>query len=86
MREMPDANELIATAMLLPLSQRVAVAKAMLNSIDSATDADASQDQVAAAWQTEIGRRIDDIDNGRVKTMPSSEVWKRIGGKPSDQT
>jgi len=86
MREMPDANELIATAMLLPLSQRVAVAKAMLNSIDSATDADASQDQVAAAWQTEIGRRIDDIDNGRVKTIPSSEVWKRIGGKPSDQT
>ena len=86
MREMPDANELIATAMLLPLSQRVAVAKAMLNSIDSATDADASQDQVAAAWQTKIGRRIDDIDNGRVKTIPSSEVWKRIGGKPSDQT
>jgi len=86
MREMPDANELIATAMLLPLSQRVAVANAMLNSIDSATDADASQDQVAAAWQTEIGRRIDDIDNGRVKTIPSSEVWKRIGGKPSDQT
>ena len=86
MREMPDANELIATAMLLPLSQRVAVAKAMLNSIDSATDADASQDQVAAAWQTEIGRRIDDIDNGRVKTISSSEVWKRIGGKPSDQT
>ena len=86
MREMPDANELIATAMLLPLSQRVAVAKAMLNSIDSATDADASQDQVAAAWQTEIGRRIDDIDNGCVVTIPSSEVWKRIGVKPSDQT
>ena len=86
MPELPDANQLIATAMLLPLSQRVAVANAMLNSIDSATDADTSQDQVAAAWQTEIGRRIDDIDSGRVQTVPSSEVWKRIGGKPSDQT
>jgi putative addiction module component (TIGR02574 family) len=86
MPEMPNADELIATAMQLPLSQRVALANAMLNSIDSAADSETNQEEIDAAWDTEIGRRIDDIDSGRVKTVPSSEVWKRIGGKPSGRT
>ncbi len=86
MPEMPNADDLIATAMQLPLSQRVALANAMLNSIDSANDSDTTQDEIDAAWDTEIGRRIEDIDSGRVKTVPSSEVWKRIGGKPSGRT
>ncbi|WP_186776286.1 addiction module protein [Rubripirellula reticaptiva] len=83
---MPNANDLIATAMQMPLSERVALANAMLNSIDSAADSEATQEEIDAAWDTEIGRRIDDIDSGRVKTVPSSEVWKRIGGKPSGRT
>ena len=78
MPEMPNADDLIATAMQLPLSQRVALANAMLNSIDTAADSDTTQDEIDAAWDAEIGRRID--DSGRVKTVPSSEVWKRIGG------
>lgn len=86
MPEMPNADDLIATAMQLPLSQRVALANAMLNSIDSDADSERTQDEIDAAWDTEIGRRIDDIDSGRVKTVPSSEVWKRIGGKPSGRT
>ncbi|TWU51706.1 putative addiction module component [Rubripirellula reticaptiva] len=86
MPEMPNANDLIATAMQMPLSERVALANAMLNSIDSAADSEATQEEIDAAWDTEIGRRIDDIDSGRVKTVPSSEVWKRIGGKPSGRT
>ena len=83
MPEMPNADELIATAMQLPLSDRVALANAMLKSIESASDSDATQDEIDDAWDAEIGQRIDDIDSGRVKTVPSSEVWKRIGGKPS---
>jgi putative addiction module component (TIGR02574 family) len=86
MPEMPNADDLIATAMQLPLTERVALANAMLDSIDSAADSGTSQEEIDAAWDTEIGRRIDDIDSGRVKTVPSSEVWKRIGGKPSGRT
>ena len=80
MPEMPNADDLIATAMQLPLSDRVALANAMLNSIDAA--AESNQDEIDAAWKAEIGRRIEDIDSGQVKSIPSSEVWKRIGGKP----
>ena len=86
MSELPSADELIATAMQLPLAQRVALANAMLISIEPADGSDATREEVNAAWETEVARRIDDIDNGRVKTVTSSEVWKRIGGKPSDRT
>ena len=86
MPEIPNADDLIATAMQLPLTERVAIANAMLSSIDSAANSEATQEEIDAAWETEIGRRIDDIDSGRVKTVPSSEVWKRIGGKPSGRT
>ena len=83
MPEMPNADELIATAMQLPISDRVALANAMLSSIEPPTGSETTQEEVDAAWDAEIARRIDDIDRGRVKTVPSSEVWKRIGGKPS---
>ena len=86
MPEMPNADELIATAMQLPLSARLALANAMLNSIEPSNCSDVTQDEVDAAWEVEIARRVDDIDKGRVKTVPSSEVWKRIGGKPSGPT
>lgn len=82
----PNPDELIATAMRLPLSDRVALASAMLNSIDTSFGSESDQDEIEAAWKAEIGRRIDDVDSGRVKTVPSSEVWKRIGGKPSGGT
>ncbi len=86
MSELPNADELIATAMQLPLAQRVALANAMLDSIEPAAGSDATREEVDAAWETEIARRIADIDSGRVKTVASSDVWKRIGGKPSDRT
>ncbi len=86
MSQIPTPDELIATAMQLPLSDRVALANAMLNSIDTGVDSESSQDEIDAAWVAEIGRRIDDIEGGRVKTVSSSEVWKRIGGKPSGST
>ena len=29
-------------------------------------------------WETEIKRRIDDVDAGRVKTVPAEEVFARL--------
>ncbi len=29
-------------------------------------------------WEAEIRRRIDDIDRGRVKTVPAEEVFSRL--------
>ena len=79
-------NALIATAMQLPHSERVALLNALTNSIDSGADSASNQQEIDAAWEAEIGRRIDDIDSGRVKTVPSAAGWKRIGGKASGGT
>jgi putative addiction module component (TIGR02574 family) len=83
MPDTPNANELIASAMQLPLSERAAIANAILESM-SPDESGATQAEIDAAWESEIASRIEDIDSGRVKTVPSSEVWKWIGGKPSD--
>ena len=29
-------------------------------------------------WEAEIKRRIDDVDSGRVKTVPADEVFARL--------
>lgn len=83
MSDTPSANELIASALQLPLSERAAIASAILESM-SPDRSGALQAEIDTAWNSEIARRIEDIDRGRVKTVPSSEVWKRIGGKPVD--
>lgn len=44
-------------------------------------DAEASQDEIDAAWRDELGRRIDDIQSGRVETIPAEDVFARIREK-----
>ncbi len=41
-------------------------------------DLHASDPETEAAWQTEIGRRLEDIQNGRVQGIPAEEVFARI--------
>lgn len=36
--------------------------------------------EVEAAWEDEIGKRIAEIDNGRVKTIPAEEAERMIRG------
>lgn len=80
-----STHQLITSALQLAPADRAVVANAILASLESETDDHASA-EIREAWSDEIGNRIADIDSGRVKTVPSSEVWKRIGGKPSDRT
>jgi len=76
------ADDLIASALQLSVSDRVALAAAMLESVD-----DIPSEQLPDSgeiWEEEIGRRVDEIDSGAVDTIPSSEMWKRLGGKPEN--
>lgn len=34
--------------------------------------------QIAEEWDAEIARRLDDVDSGRVKTIPLEEVRERM--------
>jgi putative addiction module component (TIGR02574 family) len=73
-----SAQQLIASALQLAPADRAIIANAILASLDGLHDDEPSD--VRDAWSDEIRSRIDDIDNGRVKTIPSSEVWKMIDG------
>ena len=77
-----QASDLIASALRLSASDRVALAAAMLESVDDISD-ELLMDN-GKIWEEQIGRRIDEIDSGKVKTIPSAEMWKRLGGKPDD--
>ena len=76
-----ETNDLLASALRLPATDRVALAKAMLESVEDFNDI--PQSDVDDAWDKEIVRRIAEIDSGKVKTIPSSELWKELGGKPN---
>lgn len=80
-----STHQLITSALQLAPADRAVVANAILASLESETDDHESQ-EIRESWSDEISNRIADIDSGRVKTVPSSEVWKRIGGKPSGRT
>jgi putative addiction module component (TIGR02574 family) len=80
--ELPaNTGDLVDTVLSLPVSDRVVLANAILASIEDG-DEETNQEELDQSWGDEIARRIEDIDSGRVETISSSEMWKRIGGRP----
>ena len=66
------ADDLFAEALRLPEGARAALAASLIDSLDTAVDADAE-----AQWAAEIRRRIAAIDAG-ASTIPWDEARKRI--------
>jgi putative addiction module component (TIGR02574 family) len=66
-----EAIELLRKALTLPLEERAELASSLMESLDLIQDED-----VEAAWQAEIARRIEDLRTGRAKTVPWTEVRK----------
>jgi putative addiction module component (TIGR02574 family) len=65
------AKAIFDQAIDMPRSQRLGLAERLLDTLDSRA-------AVKAAWATEIARRIDDIDSGRVKLIPWSTVRAQL--------
>jgi len=68
-----DAAEILKDALALPAEARAALADSLLESIDAEVDADAE-----AAWQSEIQRRVAELDSKAVTTIPWAEVRSRL--------
>jgi len=67
-----DAHELLQKALALPESERAELAGNLISSLETAVDPD-----VDAAWQVEVARRAQDIQQGKVKTV----AWEDVGQK-----
>jgi putative addiction module component (TIGR02574 family) len=53
--------------------ERASLAYSLLDSLDTPAD-----ENVEAAWNQEIARRIADLDSGKSKTVPWAEVRAQI--------
>jgi putative addiction module component (TIGR02574 family) len=63
-------KEILEAALKLEPEQREELIDELSASLD-ATD-------LGAYWEAEIKRRVDDVDAGRVKTVPADEVFARL--------
>jgi putative addiction module component (TIGR02574 family) len=66
---MPQPKEIVEAALQLPPKQREEV----INDLWASLDGDLGDE-----WEDEIQRRVQDVDAGRVKTIPAEEVFSRI--------
>jgi putative addiction module component (TIGR02574 family) len=72
----PAHQKVLEEVLRLPLEARAALAGHLLDSLDDAVDEDAE-----SAWSKEIARRVDDLDRGKVKTIPWSVARRQILGR-----
>lgn len=67
-----EGGELLKHALTLPDKERAELASSLIDSLDPTVDSDAE-----LAWQEEIARRLEEIESGRVKTVPWETVQRK---------
>ena len=75
------AEQVLAQALTLSDDERAELAARLLETLDPAIDAD-----YVSAWETEIGKRFDELQSGKVKPVPweqAREVIRR-GGRDAE--
>ena len=71
-----NISEILKEALKLPPAARAALAGTLIDSLEESVDRDAE-----AAWEVEIGLRLKQIDQGKVKLIPWAEARARIAGQ-----
>lgn len=67
------AQKVLREALNLPPKARADIAGTLLRSLDQDDDPG-----VESAWAAEVERRIHDVDSGRVKLVPWTQVRRRL--------
>ena len=68
-----EVSELLKKALALPTEARAALVGSLLDSLEDTVDASAEE-----MWSQEIERRIQELDSGKVKTIPWAEARRQI--------
>ncbi len=74
-----EVSKLLQKALSLSVEEQEALAESLISSLGDKVDED-----VQAAWEAEIAKRIAELDSGRGKTIPWSEVRRRNLAKLPD--
>ena len=67
-----EAHELLQKALALPENERAELAGNLIASLDATVDQD-----VDSARQQEVVRRLNEVQSGKVKTIPWEEVQQK---------
>ena len=65
-------NELFDEAVSLPVEMRIELVNMLLKSIHHA------QKKIDKLWVAEAEKRVEEIQSGKVKTIPGNKVFKKI--------
>lgn len=68
-----QSQALLEQALKLPVNERAELAEQLLRSLDPVADQD-----VEAAWQKEIQRRLSEVERGVAEMIPWEEVRERL--------
>jgi putative addiction module component (TIGR02574 family) len=68
----PEVSRLLEQALSLSPEEQEALADSLISNLGGKLD-----DAVLAAWDEEIKNRIADLDSGKAKTVPWTEVRQR---------
>ena len=71
-----QSQELLQSALALPEVERAEIAASLIRSLDPEMDED-----VDAAWASEIQRRLEEIDRGEVRLIPWDDVMQELRGR-----
>lgn len=66
-------EDIVAEALELPLTARAELASQLLDSLE-----DISEEEHARLWGEEAERRYSDYKSGKVKAIPTEEVFSRL--------
>ena len=68
----PEVSKLLQQALSLSVEEQEALADSLISNLGGKVD-----EGVLASWDEEIRKRIADLDSGRAKTIPWTEVRQR---------
>jgi putative addiction module component (TIGR02574 family) len=69
---MPKTDDLINEAISLPVELRARLVDELLKSLNP------SQAEMDELWAAEAERRVDEIENGKVKPIPGEQVFQEL--------
>jgi putative addiction module component (TIGR02574 family) len=74
-------EELLEKALQLPSDEKERIARALYENLADEEEEDEDPTEVEAAWAEEIQRRVEEIRNGTVETIPADEVMTELGAR-----
>ena len=77
----PTLEDLIGPAMSLPRGDRAELATRLIRSLDGPDPTPEEQAAIDAAWETEIERRVKEIEDGTAVLIPAEDAFASVRAK-----